>query len=48
MKGRLHVVGFGPGSKGDMTQRAIDAIQNADVVTGYTTYVKIIEPFFPG
>ena len=31
-----------------MTQRAADAIQNADVVTGYTTYVKMIEPLFPG
>ncbi len=48
MKGRLHVVGFGPGGRGDMTQRAVDAIQNADIVVGYTTYVKLIEPFFPG
>lgn len=31
-----------------MTQRAVDAIQNADIVVGYTTYVKLIEPFFPG
>ena len=48
MKGKLHVVGFGPGGKGDMTQRAIDAIENADIVIGYTTYVKLIKPFFPG
>ena len=47
MKGKLHVVGFGPGGKGDMTQRAIDAIENADIVIGYTTYVKLIKPFSP-
>ncbi len=48
MAGKLHVVGFGPGGKGDMTQRAIEAMQNADIVIGYTTYVKLVEPFFPG
>ena len=48
MTGRLHVVGFGPGGKGDMTQRAIEAIENADIVMGYTTYVKMVEPIFPG
>lgn len=47
MKGKLQVVGFGPGGKEDMTQRAIDAINGADLVTGYTTYVKMIEPIFP-
>ncbi len=43
----MTVVGFGPGSKEDMTFRAADAIENADVVTGYTTYVDIIREFFP-
>ena len=47
MKGKVTVVGFGPGSRGDMTQRAVDAIENADVVTGYTTYTKILREFFP-
>jgi len=47
MKGKLSVVGFGPGSMEDMTIRAIDAIKNADVVTGYTTYVEILKEFFP-
>jgi len=47
MVGRLTVVGFGPGSKEDMTVRAVDAINNADVVTGYTTYVKLLKEFFP-
>ncbi len=47
MKGKLIVVGFGPGSKGDMTLRAAEVIENADVVTGYTTYVKLLKEFFP-
>lgn len=47
MKGKVTVVGFGPGSRGDMTQRAVDAILGADVVTGYTTYTKILKEFFP-
>ena len=47
MKGRLHVVGFGPGGKEHMTFKAADVIQNADVVTGYTTYVNMIKPYFP-
>ena len=47
MKGKLTVVGFGPGSKGDMTLRAVEAIEKADVVTGFTTYIKILKEFFP-
>ena len=47
MAGRLTVVGFGPGGKEDMTLRAVHAIESADVVTGYTTYVKLLQEFFP-
>ena len=47
MSGRLTIVGFGPGSKGDMTLRAVEAIETADIVTGYTTYIKILKEFFP-
>ncbi len=47
MTGKLHVVGFGPGGKEHMTFKAAEVIQNADVVTGYTTYVKMIKPYFP-
>jgi len=47
MTGKLHVVGFGPGGKEHMTFKAAEVIQNADVVTGYTTYVNMIKPYFP-
>ncbi|MCD8195826.1 MAG: precorrin-3B C(17)-methyltransferase [Lachnospiraceae bacterium] len=45
--GKLYVVGFGPGGKEHMTQKAIDVITQADVVTGYTTYVNILKEYFP-
>ena len=47
MPGKLKVVGFGPGGKGDMTLRAIEAIENAEVVMGFTTYIKILQEIFP-
>lgn len=47
MKGKLTIVGFGPGSKEDMTLRAIKAIEDAEIVTGYTTYVEILKEYFP-
>ena len=34
--GVLKVVGFGPGSKDDMSIRAVKAIEDADLVMGYT------------
>ncbi|MBR7124812.1 MAG: precorrin-3B C(17)-methyltransferase, partial [Candidatus Methanomethylophilaceae archaeon] len=46
-KGRLHVVGFGPGGKDDMTFRAARVIENADIVTGYTAYVNLMKKVFP-
>ncbi len=46
-RGKLHVVGFGPGGKEHMTFLAAETIQNADVVTGYTTYIKMLQPIFP-
>ncbi|MDD2626778.1 MAG: precorrin-3B C(17)-methyltransferase [Candidatus Methanomethylophilus sp.] len=48
MAGRVTVVGFGPGDKGDMTGRAVTAIERADIVAGYTTYIRILEAQFPG
>lgn len=47
MSGKLTVVGFGPGSYGDMTVRAVEAVRDADIVTGYTTYVNILKEYFP-
>ncbi|SCW57082.1 precorrin-3B C17-methyltransferase [Paenibacillus tianmuensis] len=42
MKGKLSVIGFGPGSFEHITKRAREAIQESDVVIGYNTYVDLI------
>ncbi|GGG13890.1 precorrin-3B C(17)-methyltransferase [Paenibacillus abyssi] len=42
MKGKLLVIGFGPGSFEHITQRAREAIQESDVIIGYNTYVDLI------
>ncbi len=47
MVGKLTVIGFGPGNKDHMTLRAIQAIDEADIVTGYTTYIDILSESFP-
>ena len=41
--GKITVVGIGPGSLEDMTPRAKRAIEEAAVVAGYTTYIRLIE-----
>ncbi|MEE1312653.1 MAG: precorrin-3B C(17)-methyltransferase [Lachnospiraceae bacterium] len=45
--GRLTVVGFGPGGYEDMTNRAVKAIKEAEIVIGYTTYIELLKPLFP-
>ncbi|MCI3923209.1 precorrin-3B C(17)-methyltransferase [Paenibacillus sp. TRM 82003] len=41
-KGKLLVIGFGPGAFEHMTGRAKEAIQESDVIIGYNTYVDLI------
>ncbi|PWK14835.1 precorrin-3B C(17)-methyltransferase [Tumebacillus permanentifrigoris] len=41
-RGKLLVIGFGPGSFAHITDRAREAIQEADVIIGYNTYVDLI------
>ena len=45
--GNLYAVGFGPGGYEHMTAKGIDVIKNADIITGYTTYVEMLKKFFP-
>jgi cobalt-factor III methyltransferase len=48
MKGKLLVIGFGPGSFEHITDRAREAIQESDMVIGYKTYVDLIEGLLNG
>lgn len=41
----IYVVGIGPGSKEMMTLEAITAMENADVIVGYKTYINLITEF---
>lgn len=45
---KITVIGLGPGSILDMTPRARTAIEQAEVVVGYTTYIKLIEELLEG
>ncbi|MDQ6973896.1 MAG: precorrin-3B C(17)-methyltransferase [Mariprofundaceae bacterium] len=46
--GKILLVGFGPGGKDQMTFRARAAIEEADVVIGYTTYIKLVQDLLEG
>ena len=43
MKGKLYIVGVGPGHHDHMTFRARQAIDESDTIVGYTTYVNLVE-----
>jgi len=47
-KGKILLVGFGPGSKEQMSYRARDAIAESDVVIGYSTYIKLVKDLLIG
>ena len=45
---KLFVVGIGPGDLKHMTYEARDALESAEVVVGYKTYLDFIEPLLAG
>ncbi len=45
--GKLIVVGIGPGNYENMTIRADRALQNCDVIVGYTVYVDLVKDRYP-
>jgi precorrin-3B C17-methyltransferase len=44
-RGKLFLVGIGPGNLEHMTYRAREAINDSEVVVGYEAYISLIEPF---
>ena len=42
-KGKLFVVGFGPGDFKHITTRAVEALRESDLIIGYKTYVDLIQ-----
>jgi len=43
---KIYVVGLGPGEWNQMTQRAVEALGECDVITGYDVYVDLIRERF--
>ena len=48
MKGKVWVVGLGPGDISYITPEARGAIDTADTIIGYKTYVDLIKPLIEG
>ena len=48
MSNRIYIVGIGPGREEMMTGEAIAALEQADVIVGYTVYVKLLGERFAG
>lgn len=45
---KIYVIGIGPGAYEQMTGKAILAMQNSDVIIGYTVYVDLVKEYFAG
>lgn len=43
----IYVVGFGPGDEEYLTGQARNAIENSDVVVGYSLYAELIKKIYP-
>ena len=46
--GKLTVAGIGAGSEGQMTLECRRALEDADVIVGYTVYVDLVRDLLPG
>lgn len=45
---KIYVVGIGPGSIEDMTNRAKGVLVSCNIIIGYTAYIDLIKDYFPG
>ena len=43
---KLYVIGLGPGDLSQATSRAVQALEECQVITGYTVYVDLIKDRF--
>jgi precorrin-3B C17-methyltransferase len=47
-RGTLSIVGIGPGNAAHTTPAALEAISKAELIVGYTTYIKLVRPLVEG
>lgn len=45
-KGKIYVVGIGPGNMEDISIRAYNTLKNVDIIVGYITYVDLVKDEF--
>lgn len=45
---KLTLAGIGPGNPQTMTAACKEALLEADIITGYTAYIELLRPLFPG
>ena len=45
---KVYAVGIGPGGREFFTDEAVRALEEADVIAGYTVYVDLVKDLFPG
>lgn len=46
--GKLYVIGIGPGGMEHITLKAKEAIEESDIVVGYTKYIEMVKPLLEG
>ena len=44
---KVYAVGIGPGGREFFTEEAMQVLENADVIAGYTVYVDLVRDMFP-
>lgn len=44
---KVYIIGLGPGGIDQITPKAISALEESDVLTGYTVYIDLIKQRFP-
>jgi precorrin-3B C17-methyltransferase len=47
-KGVLSIVGIGPGAEQHTSPAALEAIKAAELIVGYTTYIRLVKPLIEG
>ena len=48
MKGKIYIIGLGPGDPDNMTVRAFQAIEECQVLVGYTVYIEQVKRLSAG
>lgn len=41
--GEINIIGIGPGSKENMSIKALETIKNSDIIIGYKTYIELVK-----